>query len=223
MDDPFIARLLSGPNNVKLSAEDLALLEAYLRQPVSFATIQRERKTLGRSPTQEGRKKLKLIRDFNRGLRATGGADEAKATVSTPDAAAPGPSAATKPGEGGKRAGRSRGIPLAEAEIKVREWLLKHAKDDPAGITRDAVAAGTGVSAGQVSKTAAWKAFRERRDAEAKGKVREVPLTGAMLNNVPGDCKTPDELAALIEEQRADEAEEYRRYKRRYKRRHKPS
>jgi hypothetical protein len=122
----------------------------------------------------------------------------------------------TQQGEG-EANNRAKGIPLAEAEILVRDWLLKYAKDNPAGITRDAVAAGIDVSAGQVSKTAAWKAFRERRDAEAKPGAREVPLTDAMQAVVPGDCETPDELAALIEEQRADEAEENRRHNRRHK------
>lgn len=131
---------------------------------------------------------------------------------------APPPPNETQQGEGGTPGNnRAKGIPLAEAEILVRDWLLKHAKDNPTGITRDAVAAGTDVSAGQVSKTAAWKAFRERRDAEAKPGAREVPLTDAMQAVVPGDCETPDELAALIEEQRADEAEENRRHKRRHK------
>jgi hypothetical protein len=67
--DSFLNRLLSGPDNAELSARDLALLEAYLQQPVTFATIQREKKTTGHSPTEAARNKLKLIRDFNRGLQ----------------------------------------------------------------------------------------------------------------------------------------------------------
>jgi hypothetical protein len=111
---------------------------------------------------------------------------------------------------------RSKGVPLEEAEILVRDWLAKHAKENPAAVTRDAVATGTGVSAGQVSKTAAWQAFRDRRDAEAKPEARDVPLTDTMKAIIPADCDTPAELAALIEEQKAEEAEQERRHKRRH-------
>jgi hypothetical protein len=66
---PFIRRLLDGPADVELSPREMALLEACLRQPVSFATIQREKKATGHSPTEEAWNKLRLIRDFNRGLQ----------------------------------------------------------------------------------------------------------------------------------------------------------
>jgi hypothetical protein len=123
----------------------------------------------------------------------------------------------TRQSEGEKpKAGRSKRISRAEAEVLVREWLLKNAKDNPAAITRDAVAVGTGVSGPTVSRTSAWKAFRERRDANAQPKPREVPLTEGMLSVVKGDDGRDaelDELAALVEEQKADEAEQERRYK----------
>lgn len=129
-----------------------------------------------------------------------------------------------------KRRNRRAGVPLAEAEIRVRQWLLKHGKKNPAAITRDAIAAGTGLSAGQVSRTAAWKAFRQRRDTEKTGRtVRATSLTDRMLAVTPAAVQTPDELAslneeqqaaeqlaALIKEQQADEAEQNRRHKRRH-------
>jgi hypothetical protein len=65
----FIERLLAGPEKVELSPHALALLEAHLRQPVSFAVIQQEKKAAGHSPTEAARNKLKLIRDFNLGLQ----------------------------------------------------------------------------------------------------------------------------------------------------------
>lgn len=115
-------------------------------------------------------------------------------------------------------AGSGRGIPLAEAEIRVREWLAANAKDNPTAITRDSVASGTGVSSGQVSNTSAWKAFRDRRDAEAKPGARNIPLTRKIKATIPaGDVgkaqseqqnAIPDEVAALIDEQKADEAEQ---------------
>jgi hypothetical protein len=120
-------------------------------------------------------------------------------------------------------ADRSKGIPRAEAEIRVRQWLAANAKDDPASITRDAVASETGVSKGGVSNTAAWKAFSERRDAEAKPGAREVPLTDCMQAAIPADCESPDEVAALIEEQAKEEAEQERRHESRRERRHGPS
>jgi hypothetical protein len=120
------------------------------------------------------------------------------------------------PGEGGKRIGKAggrKGVPQAEAEIRVRKWLSENAKENPAGITRDAVAAGTGVSAGSVSNTSAWKAFKERRDAESKPVPREVPLTDKMEVVMSADCARPDERAALMEEQRKEqEADEKRRH-----------
>lgn len=108
--------------------------------------------------------------------------------------------------------GRANRVPLAEAEIRVRGWLIAHAKDDPFSIRRDAVAAGIGVSAGTVSNTAAWKAFRTECKAKAKPVARVVPLTDAMQVVVPGRDDTSDVLDALIEEQQADEARESRRH-----------
>ncbi len=99
-------------------------------------------------------------------------------------------------------------IPSEEAEILVRDWLLENAKKNPTAITRDAVAACTGVSAGAVSNTAAWKAFRDRRDAEAKPANRETSLTTAMLAVVSSDCPTPAQLAEINEIFRAGEKEE---------------
>src|SRR5262249_2018009 len=58
----FIERLFAGPDNVELSPHELALLEAHLRQPVSFATIQQEKKATDDSPTEAARNKLTLIR-----------------------------------------------------------------------------------------------------------------------------------------------------------------
>jgi hypothetical protein len=129
-----------------------------------------------------------------------------------------------------------KGIPRDEAEIRVREWLESHAKADPAAVTRDRISIGARVSAGMVSKTSAWKAFRDRRDAEAKPQAREVPLSDAILEasdwkaherrrkndsgtalraTIPDDCESPDELAALIEEQASEGLEQKRRHERR--------
>jgi len=65
----FVERLLEGPEDEELKAKDLAWLESYLKQPVSLATIHRERRTTGRSETQDRRDKLKLICDYNRKLQ----------------------------------------------------------------------------------------------------------------------------------------------------------
>lgn len=117
----------------------------------------------------------------------------------------------TRESEGGKTTARRRGTPKAEAEIKVREWLAANAKDDPAAITRDAVAAGVEVSGATVSRTASWKAFQDRRRTEKATALREIPLTASMQASIPSRCERPDELAALIEEQKADDAGQLRR------------
>ena len=138
----------------------------------------------------------------------------------------PSSSITESPGSDGNTPAESnrRGIPRAEAEILVRDWLAKHAKENPAGITRDAVAAGTGVSTGMVSKTAAWKAFRERRDAEAKPGAREVPLSEQLEAVIPvgtsGKLVSVERdalLNQLIRDQDADKAEQERRHDRRHR------
>jgi hypothetical protein len=175
-----------------------------------------------------------VIQGVNRGIEfspynnlVAGLQDMADSTASAPhqsqqqtESAIPSPTA--KPARSRKR------IPLAEAEILVRNWLSECVKDDPFSVTRDAIAIATGVSTGSVSKTKAWRAFNERRKEEAGTVPREVPLTDTLQAALPNDCKTPLELAALMEEQEADEAEENRRHKeaeesRRRNRRHGPS
>ena len=102
------------------------------------------------------------------------------------------------------------------------DWLAKHAKANPPNITRDAVVAGTRVSAGTVSKTRAWKVFRKRRDAEAKLAAREVRLSDQMKAIVPtgnvGKAESEQRnaiLNELIREQEAEESEQECRHKRR--------
>jgi hypothetical protein len=101
-NESLIERLLAGPDDVELSPRDLALLEAHLRQPVSFATIQQEKKATGHSPTEAARNKLKLIRDFNQRLQGQGDADEAEKREAPAPVVAPVPSPkrSTERGEG---------------------------------------------------------------------------------------------------------------------------
>jgi aminoglycoside phosphotransferase (APT) family kinase protein len=53
----------------------LALVEAHLKQPISLSAIQQEKQATSRSETNEQRKKLTLIRDFNRNLQSLHSAD----------------------------------------------------------------------------------------------------------------------------------------------------
>jgi hypothetical protein len=78
------------------------LLEAHLRQPVSLATIQQEKKATGHSPTEAARNKLTLIRDFNRGLQGQGNAEEPEKRSDPAPAATnePAPKRSTERGEG---------------------------------------------------------------------------------------------------------------------------
>lgn len=137
----LIERLLSGPDDVELSSRDLALLEAHLRQPVSFATIQQEKISTGHSPTEAARNKLKLIRDFNRGLQGQGDADEAEKRDALAPAVAPDPAP-------------KRSTERGEGRAKLIAALTKHhqyadggcLKLDPIGNNELAKAAGVSAS-----------------------------------------------------------------------------
>jgi hypothetical protein len=115
-----------------------------------------------------------------------------------------------------------RRISKSEAEVLVREWLAVNAKANPLAVTRDQVAAATGVSTGMVSATAAWKAFQAKRKANKTPTERQIPLSDEMLAVLPADCQTPQELAALREvaqlyrQQKEESAEQERRHKRRH-------
>lgn len=119
------------------------------------------------------------------------------------------PSAAVAAPPPGKR---SKGIPHAEAEVRVRDWLLKNAKGYRDAVTRDQVARETGVSTGMVSKTKAWRAFEERRKEVRKGNPRTVPLTNKMLATIPANAESPsssdeelyDEVRELTDTQREE-------------------
>lgn len=102
-------------------------------------------------------------------------------------------------------------IPKKEREIRVRSWLDANAKGDPNAVSRDRIAAETGVSTGGVSDTDAWIAFKEERDKRRKPVAREIPLSERMQAAIPADCPDPAELAELIEAQRADRAKDERR------------
>ncbi len=65
----FIEGLLAGPSEVELTAKELALLNAHLRQRQSMTKILHEQRTTGESETLRRREKLKLIRDYNRNLQ----------------------------------------------------------------------------------------------------------------------------------------------------------
>ena len=202
-----LARLLLRRVGRELGLGEDANLEAIVRR---LNRLMREDRRLFESAAHGDPAFAWLFKDFYSVLGETVGSVSTNA--SSPSTSTP--PAETQQSEGEKR---PKGIPLAEAEVRVREWLLKNAKDNPAAITRDAVAAGTGVSAGQVSKTAAWKAFAQQRKAESPAHCREVQLTDDMLTVLPGDGRRAAELDELIEEQAAELAEETRRHNRRHK------
>lgn len=69
--EALIERLLAGPEDNKLTPKQWALLSAYLdNYRLSFAAVQREKRTTGASATLERLQKLRRIRDFNRNLQA---------------------------------------------------------------------------------------------------------------------------------------------------------
>jgi len=66
-----------------------------------------------------------------------------------------------------KRSRSKPGMPREEAEVAVREYLTKHPK-----ATREKVADAVGCSAGQVSRTSAWKLVAEARGKKKTGLKR---------------------------------------------------
>jgi hypothetical protein len=90
MPDPpdFIKELLAGTYDKRLDPDQQAFLDAWLRtNPVSWETIQREKKQWGRSPADEAQQKLRCIARYNRNLQRGMGV---AAKPDTP-AAPPGP------------------------------------------------------------------------------------------------------------------------------------
>ena len=92
-----------------------------------------------------------------------------------------------------------KGIPQAETNVLVRDWLDENAKINLDKVTRDRIADGTGASKGSVSNSAAWKAFTAERKKRSTSKLREVPLTDEMLAVIPDDRKPGRELSQLDE------------------------
>jgi hypothetical protein len=112
--ESLIERLLAGPNDAELSARELALLEAHLRQPVSLATIQQEKKATAYTSTEAVRNKLTLIRDFNRDFQARGEADS------------PEKQSEARPTDGPTAPNRKRSTERGEGRAKVIAALTKH-------------------------------------------------------------------------------------------------
>lgn len=116
----LIDRLLAGPEDADLSPREMALLEAYLKLPVSLAQMQREAKTEGKSESVRRRNKLTLIRDFNRNLgAATSAAKEAR----------PGTRAGhNEPAEATALIKPKRSTERGEGQAKLIAALTKHHK-----------------------------------------------------------------------------------------------
>ncbi len=112
------------------------------------------------------------------------------------------PAEALKPAD--EQARKKRKIPLAEARVLVRDYLLRNATPDPFVITIRQAANATGVSTGQFVNIPEWVAFEARRKAlKGNGEIPTVPLTSEMLAEIPGgDANPGDEaLAELIRQE----------------------
>ena len=121
----------------------------------------------------------------------------------------PTPTPIPTPTNNGEGKRQQRRISTAEAEVRVRDWLYQYATRDPFGVSIRQVAAAVGVAVGTVAKTAAWRAFEDRRKAMRPPKAREVPLSDGMLSAFPDDRQA--ELDSLIAEQAADMRRDHRR------------
>lgn len=151
----FIDRLLAGPADADLSARDLALLEAHLQQPVSFATIQQEKQATGHSPTEAAHNKLKLIRDFNRRL------ESGKASTSTEPA--PAVVAESNP---------KRSTERGEGRAKLIAELTRHHKySDGSCLNLEPIGNNELAKAAGVSPSTASSFFNEKFDGHTKYKA----------------------------------------------------
>lgn len=87
-------------------------------------------------------------------------------------------------------------VPLEEAQVRVADWFAAHRANRRGRITRDRIAAETGVSAGGVNNTGAWQEYAARREQETPAAPRTVPLSDEMLAAVP-DERSVDAFAEL--------------------------
>jgi hypothetical protein len=177
------------------------LLEAHLRQPVSLATIQQEKKATGHSPTEAARNKLTLIRDFNRGLRGQGGAKPEKQGDTAPAVVQAEGTPTTAPGSNAsltlirvftngiaddriKKADRL----LADDELTANEKLTKIDALIPFPATASAEQLGEmlGVTKQAVLKTDWWMQNRKGEKENEVGRRREGHRKRAKTYEAPG-------------------------------------
>lgn len=157
--DQFIERLLAGPADAELTARDLALLEAHLQQPVSFATIQQEKQTTGHSATEAAHNKLKLIRDFNRRLTAQTMEGASTSTKPAPTPVAP---------ESNAKRSTERG----EGRTKLISALTKHHQyADGSCLNLEPIGNNELAKAAGVSPSTASSFFNEKFDGHTKYKA----------------------------------------------------
>jgi hypothetical protein len=76
---------------------------------------------------------------------------------------------------------------MDEADIRVRDYLMKHGKETPEKVTIRDVVRATGVSQGGVAKTSAWKVFQKAREQASCTERRAVRLSNAILRTRPDD------------------------------------
>jgi hypothetical protein len=195
-NESMIERLLAGPDDVELSPRDMALLEAHLQQPVSWATIQQEKKATGHSPTEAAQNKLKLIRDFNRGLQGQGNTDDPAPSIvqskRTP-AASPGNNASLAlmrvftNGIADERIEKATRL-LADNQLTVNEKLTKIDALIPFPATASAEQLGEmlGVTKQAVLKTDWWIQNRRGEKESEVGRRREGHRKRAKTYEAPG-------------------------------------
>jgi hypothetical protein len=201
-NESLIERLLAGPDIVELSPRDMALLEAHLRQPVSFAAIQQEKKATGHSPIEAARNKLTLIRDFNRVLQGQSDADEpekqrdpasAVMQVEATPATAPGSNASLAlmrvytNGIADDRIEKATRL-LADDKLTANEKLTKIDALIPFPATASAEQLGEmlGVTKQAVLKTDWWIQHRKGEKEDEIGRRRERHRKRAKRYEAPG-------------------------------------
>jgi hypothetical protein len=197
-NESLIERLLAGPDDVELSPRDMALLEAHLRQPVSLATSQQEKKATGRSPTEAARNKLTLIRDFNRGLQGHGHADEAEKRRD------PAPAVTTEPAP-------KRSTERGEGRAKLIAALTKHHRYADGGcLNLDPIGNNELAKAAGVSPSTASAFFNDRFQGHTKYKAlcRDAGKLAAALKLLNGEFSPHHLLGAASSDLAAPEEED---------------
>ncbi len=101
---------------------------------------------------------------------------------------------------------RKSGVPIAEANSRVRDYLKKHkARAAKGEVSIRELHQETGLPLGSIHRTDAWTALQERLEKEGRSKRPHRKKAQAYTNKMDETGGTDDEeLQRLIKEQKAE-------------------